>query len=550
VIDMSTKIGDGGDLDAETINCFIFLKKVLVGGEEEVVTTTELRDLIEKLPRLLNLVFDVYYAKSENFNGPSEEMKFYLISTRNFYNSVNFYQPDFELINSKELVTVAEKFIKNYDVKTFQPSIEALKVRFVGGKPDSITLKDLEIVTNMVHDFFEKSYFNNITYEDVGNKTLLAKPTPIKDKELVFKSITGYELFPYQARLDQLFASFKETAVTFRYFRDSSKSALYDTAYSRNAKGFNEVNIATWVSAKLLKAYGTPDPKGVMQLSMDQFSKFLLDAKPILVELKLWSPNFTSFSRNAVLLADLFQQQSNGDQLINLYEGTEYIGMLLTAVDVSGQFSENLTSLCDPGINTDDPVYDTSCYNQNFYNVMLNKLGFKKSFPRLDKYFHTVSREESMNYLNGVEGFARDDNTPGVLVNRRDSTLIIGALINIETTFIRFDKNKDNIIDYDELSEAFFTYKNSIISLAELGPDKVQYAKSIFLYMVSKMEIPPTGTILTDLKFKAFDTCVNWDFCRNNTMDPVVAKRLNIGKLLYYMVNQVPSSTPPTPPKK
>ena len=59
--------------------------------------------------------------------------------------------------------------------------------------------------------------------------------------------------------------------------------------------------------------------------------------------------------------------------------------------------------------------------------------------------------------------------------------------------------------------------------------------------MVSKMEIPKTGSWLADMKFGAFNSCVQSDWCRNNMMDVIEAKRLNIGKLLYYMVNQVPS---------
>jgi hypothetical protein len=538
IIDMSKKIGDQ-EVDTETINSFIFSKKVLVGGDEEIITTDELKNVITKLPQILGLVFDVYYSKAENFKTRSDEMKFYLTSIRTLYSTILFKQPDFELLNSKELVKLAEKFFKEYDVESFKPSIEALKVRFIGGKKDSVTLKDLDVVLNIFHDFFEKVYFNTVTYDDAVNTYILSKNSPLKDKEITFKPLPGYDVFRDKARLDQLFTSFHDTAFNFRYFRDkASGTALYDRVISRNNVGFNEVNISKWLSWKLLKAYGQTDSAGQLQLTMNQFSQFLLDAKPMLVEFKLWSPNFTTFSRNAVLLADLFQNQSNGDQLIDINEATEYIGMLLTAVEVSGRFSNNLTFLCDPGINAADPVYETNCFNENFYDVILNKLGYKKSFPRLANYVATASKDETMNYLKGVEGFARDNNAPGVPVNRRDSTLVIGALLNIETTFIRFDKNNDNIIDYDELSEAYFTYRSSIIALAGLKGDQEKYAKGIFLYMTSRMEIPKTGTWLSDLQFATFNSCVQSDWCRNTMLDKIEAKRLNIGKLLFYMVNQ------------
>lgn len=111
-------------------------------------------------------------------------------------------------------------------------------------------------------------------------------------------------------------------------------------------------------------------------------------------------------------------------------------------------------------------------------------------------------------------------------------------MINIESTFIRFDTNRDNIIDYNELTEAFKVYKAAIISLANLKPGEEGYAQSIFLYMVSKMEIPPTGTWMQSGKFFAFHKCVAYTYCRETFLDKIEAKRLNIGKLLYYMVNQ------------
>lgn len=536
--DMTKKIGDH-EIDDDTIDSFIYLKKVLVGGDEEVLTTHELKDVISKLPLVMGLVFDVYYCKGENFKTKAEEMKFYLNATRNIFHTIKFDQPDFELMNSKQLVNLAEKILKNYDVESFKPSIEALKQRFIGGKKDSVTLKDLQTVLEMVHDLLEKIYFNHLTYDDKANKATLSKDTPLTENDIPYKSLDGYEMFPNKIRLAQLFSSFTDTALNFRYFRDyTSGAATYDTKILRNRDGFLEVNIAKWVSWKLLKAYGRVDAKGEMQLSMDDFSKFLLDAKPLLEEFKLWSPNFTTFSRNAVLLADLFQQNSNGDQLININEATEYIGMLLTAVEVSGRFNQNLAAVCDPGINSTDPVFDADCFNNNFYEVILSKLGYEKSFPRLDTYFKTASKTESLDYLKGVEGFARDNNAPGVLIGRRDATLILGAMLNIESTFIRFDTNSDNIIDYNELSVAFLTYRSSIITLAGLKPDQEKYAKGIFLYMASKMEIPKTGTWVTDAKFGIFNSCVQSDTCRKIFMDEVQAKRLNIGKLLYYMVNQ------------
>ena len=165
------------------------------------------------------------------------------------------------------------------------------------------------------------------------------------------------------------------------------------------------------------------------------------------------------------------------------------------------------------------------------------QINYRKYFPRLLDYVNNVSFNEAQGYLRGIEGFARDINDPKIPINKRDTILTLGAMINVETTFLRFDTNNDNVIDYAELMEAFKVYRASIISLAGLKKEQEAYAPSIFLYMVSKMEVPPSGNWVDNLAFGAWHTCVSNRLCRTTMMDPIVAKRLNIGSLLYYLVN-------------
>jgi hypothetical protein len=237
-------------------------------------------------------------------------------------------------------------------------------------------------------------------------------------------------------------------------------------------------------------------------------------------------------------LADLFQNQSNGDGMVNEREATEYITMVIAASQASEDFRGKLKDYCDPGLNKDEALYDVKCFNLHFYQTFLNDVKLKKYFPRLNDYVNTATAEEAQGYLRGIEGFARDVNDPKIPMNKRDTILSIGSMINVETTFLRFDVNQDNIIDYAELMEAFKVYKPSIIALANLKKEQEVYASSIFLYMVAKMEVPPNADWMDNLKFFSFHKCVSNNWCRTTMLDPIEAKRLNIGSLLYYLVNQ------------
>jgi hypothetical protein len=534
LIEASQKLGNK-EINPDTIDSLIFLKRILTAGDKEEITTAELSDIITKLPKILTLSFDLYFVKNTNFASDADHARFYLTNVRDIYSIIQFNQNDFDLFSVDQILRLAQDFMKDTDIKKFKPSIVAIKSRMIGGNKDSFSLRDLKNILDMGNDFIEKTYFNTVTY-NIYHGALEVNAPILSLQRLDLPN--QYDLFSAR-RIDELHNDFQDIAVNIRYFRSKNEGVpYYGNEFVRNKSGFLETSIIKWVSVKLLKGYGHKNAQGLQQVNIDEFQTFLTDMRPILEEFKLWSSNPQSFARNAVLLADLFQNKSNGDLEVNVTEATEYIQMILTALTMTDKFKEDLTAVCDGGLNKEDPIFDTACFNEHFFETMLSR--YKKFFPRLVDYVDpkNTQKTEVDGFLLGVEGFARDISDPKIPVNKRDNVLIIGALLNIESTFIRFDTNKDNIIDYNELVEAFKVYKTAIISMAKLKPAEEGYAQSIFLYMASKMEIPPSGSWVNNVKFGAFHACLQWDICRLSVMNKIEAKRLNIGKLLYYMVNQ------------
>lgn len=108
--------------------------------------------------------------------------------------------------------------------------------------------------------------------------------------------------------------------------------------------------------------------------------------------------------------------------------------------------------------------------------------------------------------------------------------MLTGSLMNIESTFMRFDVNNDGIIDNKELEEAFKVYRKAIIMVAQMTPKQEKYVHSVFLYMIKYMKIPKP------MELAHFHYMVR--------KDDIVAKRLNIGAILYYLVQQANQNTP------
>jgi hypothetical protein len=547
IIDTAKKLGNK-DIDQNTIDTFISLKQMFVSGQKEVITSKELEILLVKIPKFLTLTFDVYYADHNNFKNDAEQAKFYLEDLNILKNVILFDQKDFELFKIDQIIKLAKDYLKNSTINftKFKPSISALKKRIIGGNAEGINLSDLKVILELSIELNEKTYFDYITYNI--RKTLMQS-----DKQITYDQLSPIDLSEYQIlkpeQIRRYTVDFNQMAVQFKYFRKDAKSySYYGPEFKRSKYGFIESSIIRWLTNKMLKAYGK-NRFGEFQVNLDEFQLFLNEMRPILEELKLWSPTPETFARNAILLADLFQAQSNGDQLVNEKEATEYIEMILTAASLGENLKKPMNGYCDGGLNVEDPMFEVKCFNEHFYETFLNQLKYKDYFPKLDEYVNSSSKEEALAYLKGIEGFARDINDPKIPINKRDTILTLGSIINVETTFLRFDTNNDNIIDYNELMEAFKIYKQSIILLAKLKPEQEAYAPSIFLYMVSKMEVPPNQNWIDNLKFYSFHKCLQYTYCREKVLDKIEAKRLNIGTLLYYMVNSTPVPAM-TKPKK
>jgi len=553
--DAAKKLGNK-EIDQNTIDSLIFIKRILVGGDKEIITSFELETLVKKLPSLMNLSFNLYYAKRTNFDSDAKWMHFYIKNVKDLYNLLSFQKEDFVLITIDQLIEIAQPFVKDFktdngkkiELKKFKSSFVALKTKLVKGSPDSFSQNDLKAALNIVLDLLERNFYNNYVYD------VLKKEIEVNRPLLQLSNIAidpEFELS--ETRKTELHRDMQDIAINIRYFRDekykNSKDKkvqlpVYGFNHYRNKSGFMEASLLQWGVRKLVQNYGHKNAVGQFQVNVKEFNNFLNDMRPVLEFFELWSPNPETFARNAVLLADLFQNKSNGDLEVSELEAIEYIQMILSAVQVNDDFRKELLHYCKIVKGPVEPGFDTKCFNDHFYKTFLSDLSYNKFFPALTTYVNKVDDEEKNNYLAGVEGFARDVNKPEIPVHNRDNILILGAMINIESTMIRFDYNKDGVIDNKycvipdsmnprkcaktELQMAFEVYRKAIIEIGELDQSTMGYAYSIFLYLVKYKEKPPKGGWINNAKFLYFHW---WE-----STNLIEAKRLNIGRILYYLV--------------
>ena len=262
-----------------------------------------------------------------------------------------------------------------------------------------------------------------------------------------------------------------------------------------------------------------------------QVNTILFDFKHVMIPFGLWTQFIDNFARNTILMADLFQNVSNGNMKLDLVEIIDYGSMVFSSLSITNYILENFSKVC-PNIGTkNEPAFEVSCYRPIFFKVMLNDFGFKHYLPNLTKYLESAGEEEALDFLVFTEKFAREIPDDTIPMAKRDFALLLGSLLSIESVFLKYDINRNNIIDEDELDIAFKLFEDALIELAKLKDGNEKYAKSIFLYLVKYQELPAG----------------NWDvawfhYITNNNPfgEDIVAKRFHIGVILYTLTKKVP----------
>lgn len=533
-------------MDAEVIKALFSAKVLLLGGDKETLTKSEFSLLHSKVENLGGVGFDLLHIPMKLLKTDEEKYKFFRDNLERIVIILEDLPSYQKIFTTDEILAIADWAMEKkktedqtdeeqtdedeLDIRKFLPTVQKVKARILGGNEDVWTKSNFDKAVKIAQGALDKAYFFELTFRGQGD--LMYSPKVITELPLLsmpeYKEFTTDQVKFYQQ-------NFLYQAKHFKYFRDDEGFSYYGIDIKRNAYGFTENALIRYVLDIFIRSYGSKKA-GVWGLELDHLKVILTDFQPVLEELDLWTLNFESYVSNVLLLSDLFQSMSNGSLRLELDEGTEFGNLVLQTMIMSHDFLAQLKKIHDDGTDRDDGndctykdednlEFDTlKCHRPYFFDIFFNKLGYKKNYPRFYDFYKKAPQTELESFIANVEGFARDfgDDTT-IPMAARDYGLLIGAMINIESTFLRFDTDNNNLLDNKELDKAFLVYKEAIIAVAKLDESKEKYAKSIFIYMVKYMKIPSTLQLL------------NFHYAPWASHD-VLAKRVNIGALLYYLV--------------
>jgi hypothetical protein len=469
------------------VKVLLFAKKLFFGGNKNMITNFDVKRIIDNLPLIVGIGFDFVQAKNVNFYDPNGIFEF-LDKNIQDTKSLLYFNGNSEeiLFTLDDLAKASVPFKDNLvDLTKYPNTLFELKKMLVD-TPNAadtynkyIRAKDLTIILNHVHNVLDEGVHFAKFSEHYAD--LISMPAQISHP---------MNDYPVTSEQEQKYLNhYRKIVRNYRFYKGSYLAPYYSNIFQRNPRGINEVAMIEYAVTLLMKFHGSEvDSSPALNVEqllavIKRFRDILLDNQIIIQGREVAS------SENALLLSNLFQYQSNGNKTLDIPEATEFAYTLISGIGIGNYIKTEMNTFCQP---SDDGQIEISCFQKNFFKVLRSKYG--NNFPKLYQFIdENVNNQGNIDKLIEVTArFARvcPDNPT---FSKNDMVAVLGGLLNVESTLIRFDRNQNNIMDYDELLNAYDVYRGSIETLVDKDdPTHLlkKVSKEIFLFLVKYNEMP------------------------------------------------------------
>lgn len=482
------QVANEGAVDLKTVEELLFLKRVIIGGDAATISSEDFEKIILMSSDLSRLYFDVVETRKKDFEKQSSFYKF-LLSAIIDLNGIVTANPESKVyFSSEDVINLLNHFVGGRDWKSITLSLEVFKLDIVGGQSNYYSKQDIQTLFSFAKEAFESLFFFGHTFEQLEEELTENKII----QNLDFPESSEYDIINPD-HLVSLWHDFVDVAKTYRTYPQENNLTKFSYAYQRTRWGFLLQSILRYAGKKLFDVYHTNlSATGVHSIDQDQIRRIVLDYQDALKEFKLWPQNLDRMVKELMMGSDLFQYSSNGDQLLQSVEIAQYLPTVIGASIIGKDIHENLEVYCLP-----DPTlsYEIDCYRNNFFPSLFFDLDKVENFPNFYTYFSNATWEDSLKYLEDAEKMARINPDPLVPMTKVDLSRLVTSMSNTEGLFLKYDKNKNGILERSELDKVYEVLKLTLASEANLKPES-KLLRSVFLYIVKNQKEPTTAGLL------------------------------------------------------
>jgi hypothetical protein len=502
--------------DIEKAKKVLFLKSVFLGGKSDEITHIELEKLILNFDHLLLIGLDAVRYKYIILNQESilQLLKRDINDLYDIVTQGNLNNRDTDILFSMSDALEAVKiFVKkeDLDVDLYRNLIGEAKKIIMTGNTEVVKGSEMKILFNHAKSLLQSGTVFHRIYDKF--KAQLDRPVEV---DIDFSEYQ--HTYPeHQNELNQ----FERIVKKYRFMKGEFLSAYYFHGYKRNADAIFEIAALEYVLKLVFAVYGSPSPNagsvGGYSLDQDQLRKLMIKFEDELVDLDLILPQRAAGTADTIsLLGSLFQYQSDTNGVMDVNEATEFGSSLITAINVSDDIYEYMK---EQNCSEDQfKRFDPACFRTTFwkglcksyrqyYPLMFESMGLTEKMSCEDWKETTASAD----FLSRAIGAARTCNnyTDGqkeeIPYAKGDLMTLMVALLHTETTIIRWDVNKNNIMDADEVNRAYEIYAPALAGfLKDKNAIIKKFQKQIYQFMIKYEKVPDEKDMSSIWKFVKF----------------------------------------------
>lgn len=499
----------------------LFLKKIILGGENEVVTNLELERLILRFEPLLLIGLDIIRYKHLILKQDTilhmlkrDVNDLFTIITEGELNN----RDNVLMFTVNEAITAAKLFLNedDFDIEKFRGLIVELKKIVMKGNATDVRGIELKNLFGHAKSILQTGTVFHRIYEslkvDLNRKEEL-KPDLFDDYR--------YNYPEQEKELNQ----FERIARKYRFQKGEFQSPYYIRGSMRNPSAFFEIALFEYGLQLVFSAYGSPSPNGDAvggySINKDQMQKLVMKFRNELIDLDLITPGREiGTADNISLLGTLFQYQSDKNGVMDVNEATEFGVALFSSMNIA---DDVYSYMRDKDCKVDEHErIEPNCFKENFWKGLCTY--YRPYYPLLFEFLNapvgmncedikTSPQLDTANaiFLQRAINAARSCNyyTDGakeeIYFSKGDAMTVMLALSHAETTVLRWDVNGNNQMDADEVMKAYEIYSPALDGFLE-GKNAIikKFKKQIYQYMIKYEQVPNEKDFGSIWKFVKF----------------------------------------------
>lgn len=543
-------------------------KNIFIGGTDATISKAQWPSFLGYTARIYtDYLFSYYFLKEQTWNTPAtlQDLSFFVNQSLDILRDILLAKESNQISRAELLVLMND--LAKLDILPKALTAEALSKlvniavnnvllpfdqRLAGKKSDAFTLSSIEVAREEAQVWLDaEKYFVDIMVtmkpgEGVTGKDFVTLMKGLKDDANASPALKVAALEFIQT-IDSPVTMSVDTEN--RLLISSERFQVYDGNSLRKA------NLNRAVARLLIRSLAK-DAKRIKTYSginQPELEGAFVDLMPLIIEMGLIDPANKTFAASRFREANIFTPHGDGTTLASLAEISDIVGMIFSGLKLNNMLSEPLYKDCFRGATTvpSTSVVKIDCVKKSYKKAMPQILS---SMPGYVKYMARASDSEWSAFMTNVlkaAGYVPNSRDEAKL---RDISLAPHVIQYIEMIFLRFDKDRNGIIDTAESLQAFPSFRGIMMELAAEnladGSLEEKDLDSLFTYILRNGK--PPESLWEKWRFASSwrGKPENWD---------VAAGRSMLAKILGYIADQVnknarmaklsdtPSKAPPAP---